>query len=112
MEKPDPISSFWSGFLAATSRPADTPLYDAFHFGDREASADTLADLVLRVEKVATSSLFWDYEVEGKRPPRPGDLSVITRWDATPVCVVETTDVTIRPFEEVDRGVRRRGGRG
>ena len=34
--------------------------------------------------------------------PKPGDLSVVTWWNGQPVCVIKTTRVEIRPYDEVD----------
>ena len=34
--------------------------------------------------------------------PKAGDLSVVTRWDGQPVCVIETTRVEIHPSDEGD----------
>lgn len=101
MDIPEHIEPFWSNFLTKTRRPGGTPLYDVFHFADREAVANALADLVLRREKVATASLLWEYEAEGRRAPQRGDLSVVTRWDGLPLCVIETTEVQIEAFENV-----------
>lgn len=102
MDIPKHIEAFWSDFLTKTGRAGVTPLYDVFHFADREAVANSLADLVLGREKVATASLLWEYEVEGKRAPQPGDLSVVTSWDGLPLCVIETTEVQVQTFEDVD----------
>ena len=77
MEIPERIEPFWSAFLTTTGRPRATPLYEVFHFGDSEALATSLADLVRRGEKTATASLLWECEAEGTRPPQAGDLSVV-----------------------------------
>lgn len=102
MEASGIVEAFWTDFLARTGRPASTPRYDAFYFGDREDSATALAELVLRGEKVATSSLLQEYESDGTPPPGPGDLSVVTNWEGAPLCVIETTAVEVRAFEDVD----------
>ena len=34
--------------------------------------------------------------------PEPGDLMIITDWDGRPLCIIETTEVTIRPYNHVD----------
>ena len=101
MEIPARIEPFWSAFLTTTGRPRATPLYEVFHFGDREALATSLADLVRRGEKTATASLLWECEAEGKRPPQAGDLSVVASWDGRPLCVIETVDVQVHVFEDV-----------
>jgi uncharacterized protein YhfF len=72
-----------------------------FAFGDGEALATELAALARRGEKAATASLLWETAAEGKRAPRPGDLSVVTAWDGRPLCVIETTGVEVHAFEDV-----------
>jgi uncharacterized protein YhfF len=98
---PAHLAPFWSAFLAATGRPPATPLYEATHFGDNEALATSLADLVRRGEKTATASLVWETETDGRRPPRAGDLSVVTSWQGRPLCVLETAMIEIHAFEDV-----------
>ena len=112
MDIPEPIAAFWSDFLMKTARAGIPLLYDVFHFADHEAVANALAALVLRREKVATASLLWEYEVEGRRAPQPGDLSVVTSWDGLPLCVIETTEVQVQAFEDVDEGFAAAEGEG
>ena len=88
--------------MTQTERSRKTPLYDVFHFDDSETVSNSLADLVLQGKKVATASLLWEYESENKRAPQPGDLSVVTSWDGLPLCIIETMEVRIQAFEDVD----------
>ncbi|HVG79780.1 MAG TPA: ASCH domain-containing protein [Patescibacteria group bacterium] len=87
---------------AGAGADATSRFYEAFHFDDHEASANELADLVLRGDKRATAGLVWTFEAKGRPIPKPRDLSVVTRWDGRPVCVIETTRVDIHPYDEVD----------
>jgi uncharacterized protein YhfF len=80
-------------------------------FGDNQAQADELAELVRRERKRATAGLLWRWEVQGG-PPRPGDRQVIVDWCGEPQAVIEITDVEIVPFEEVDAGFARDEGEG
>ena len=108
----DPVARVWSAFLSQTSRPLDTPVYDVFSFGDREALANDLGALVCAGAKVATASLLWEYPPEGKGPPKQGDLSVVTDWSGAPLCVIETTSVEVRAFEDVEEGFAAAEGEG
>jgi uncharacterized protein YhfF len=99
---PSQIQSFWKAFLVEAILDPETPVYDVFHFVDNKSDANKLADLVLGGEKIATASLLWEYELSGKRQPRPGDLSVVTNWEGSPLCVIETLEVEVRAFEDVD----------
>ena len=97
------INAFWAEYLSHSDRESTAPLYEAFHFGDNQRVADLLAELVLCGKKCATASLLWKYEADGKRPPRPGDMSVVTNWEAMPLCVIETSQVDVSAFEDVDK---------
>ena len=102
MNLPPSIQSFWRDYVQAVGHDPSNRFYEAFHFDDNEPSADELAALVLAGTKRATASLGWFYESEGKPLPKPGDLSVVTLFSGKPVCVIETRDVRIVPFSEVD----------
>lgn len=95
------LLQFWQAFLAATGRQDDVAFYEAFYFADSEEDANSLGQLVLAGVKRATAALVWGLEVEAKRPPAPGDLSIVTDWSGRPLCVIETTATAVVPFEEV-----------
>ena len=101
MTIPANVADFWARFKASAGEVDDARFYEAFHFGDNPELADSLADLVLVGRKRATAGLMWAFEAEGKRPPRPGDLSVMTDWSGQPLCVIETLAVEVVPFDEV-----------
>jgi uncharacterized protein YhfF len=75
---------------------------DAFAFGDSEALANELADLVLIGRKRATASLAVEFTSLNEPIPRAGDVSIILRGDGTPVAIVERTDVQTVPFQAVN----------
>lgn len=107
-----PAARFWAEFLAQTGRAEHTPLYDTFHFDDNETDADDLAELVLDGTKGATASLKWEYEGDGTRAPVPGDLSIVTNWAGSPLCVIETTEVEIQAFDDVSEDFAAAEGEG
>ena len=98
---PAAIEPFWRAFRATLDHDPTPRFYEAFHFDDNAPSADELAALVLAGRKRATASLVWSYEAEMKPRPEVGALSVVTLFDGTPVCVIETRHVQIVPFAEV-----------
>ena len=101
MHMPVAIAEFWKRFDADAGSIDPTRFYEAFHFGDNEEMANSLADLVLDGTKHATAGLLWSFEREGKALPQPGDFSVVTSWAGSPLCVIETVQVDIAPFNEV-----------
>lgn len=98
---PSRIAEFWAGYSAAVGGVDDSRFYEAFYFGDSEGLANSLAELVLAETKRATAACVWSFEADGKRLPQPGDLSVVTDWAGTPLCVIETTRVDVMPFSDV-----------
>lgn len=101
MSIPTAIRPFWENFLSSTSGNVSGRFYEAFHFGDNECDANELAELVLSGTKCATAGLLWSYEAENKPLPKSGSLSVVTNWQSKPLCVIESTVVTIVPYDEV-----------
>ena len=99
---PPRVRPFWEKFVAALGRDPASRFYEAFCFHDEPTVSDELAELVRVGQKRATASLLWVHEAERRPHPEPGALSIVTRWDGEPVCVIETTQVDVRPFEEVD----------
>ncbi len=102
MHIPSHIIPFWKNYLLESKLLADTPLYDVFHFDDNELDANELGDLVLQGKKQATASLLWEYGGTRKRQPTSGDLSVVTNWNGTPICVILTTEVEVTRYDDVD----------
>lgn len=80
-------------------------------FGDSRDQTDALAELVRKGAKRATAGLLWRWQDEGG-PPEVGDRQVIVDWDGEPRAVIEMTDVSVVPFDEVDREFAREEGEG
>ena len=83
---------------------------EMFAFGDSAEMADALLSLVLAGTKRATCGALADYEKEGAPLPQPGRRSIVLDGRGRPACVIETTDVACRRFEEVDGAFAREEG--
>ncbi len=98
------IDQYWQQFARSfpdeTRRP--TTYYDAFSFGTTKEDATELATLVIDGIKTATVSLKWVYDKEGEPLPKRGEFSIVTDGNEQPVCVIETTEVRVLPFDAVD----------
>jgi uncharacterized protein YhfF len=103
---------YWRQFVQSLPPGAERPegCYDAFHFGVEKEEASEIALLVLQGIKTATGSVQWVYEFEGKAPPRPGDHGIVLDSGDRPVCIIETTEVRLLPFDEVDERFAWDGG--
>ncbi len=96
------VEEFWREFVEATGIDGR---HEAWAFGDPSALPDLSTELALLVRngpKRATAGLLSDYEREGEPLPQPGDLSIILDGHGSPVCVIRTTEVDIRPFGGMD----------
>ncbi|MEH0168466.1 ASCH domain-containing protein [Paucibacter sp. JuS9] len=98
---PSHLVDFWSAFSNSIGGIETARFYEACIFGDSEELANELAALVLRGVKRATAASVWSCEGEGKRLPVPGDLSIVTNWAGSPLCIIETEAVELVPFNEV-----------
>ena len=101
---------FWQRFLAETGRDGATMYVDCYHFCATEELANKLLALVLNGQKRATSAAVAAYEAEGEPLPRVGNLSIVTDWNGNPGCVIETTAVTLIPYNEMTFEICKREG--
>lgn len=102
--KTDATDSFFRAFKADAGVDADD--YAVVAFGDSEAMADELLELVLIGIKRATASLARDYAGgggDGREPlPAVGDHVVAVDGRNKPRCVWRTTDIEVKPLSAVD----------
>jgi uncharacterized protein YhfF len=100
----DRIGAYWSSFLETL--PADSPIHDeryvAEAWGDSPQLADELGALIVDGTKTATCSALWEYEAEGSAWPEIGSKTIVLDGNNDPLCIVETTEVAVRPYDEVD----------
>ncbi|MBZ0297874.1 MAG: ASCH domain-containing protein [Anaerolineae bacterium] len=95
--------AFWASYLATLpeDHPHQQATYSAWQFGDNPELANELSQLVLAGIKTGTASLMWEYDTGDEPLPQPGDLSIILDGANQPLCIIETTSIDIRPFNEV-----------
>jgi len=84
----------------------------AWAFGDSAEEGDELLQLVLDGTKTATASALWDYETESEALPEAGNLSILLDGSGRPRALINTTDVAVVPFDEVDEEHARLEGEG
>lgn len=98
------IEFYWEKFLAIL--PLDSPYrsktYIAEGWGDSPQMADELGDLIVRDIKTATCSALWEWEAEGKPIPEVGQITIVLNGSGEPICIIETTEVAVRKYNEVD----------
>jgi uncharacterized protein YhfF len=74
--------------------------------------ADELGALIAQGTKTATCSALWEWEVEGNPIPQPGLVTVVLDGRGEPLCIVETVEVSVRKYNEVDANFAREEGEG
>jgi uncharacterized protein YhfF len=98
------LDAYWQAYL--DTLPADSPLrqkkYVAERFGDSPEMANELGALIVDGTKTATCSSLWEWEADGDPLPAPGHLTIVLDGDDIPLCIIEITEVTVRPYNEVD----------
>lgn len=88
-----------AGYLV--QHPLEAVRPQAWAFGSTPEMADELLRLVLDGTKTATSSALWDYEAEDEEIPTRGELSILLDGREHPRALIVTTEVEVRPFDEV-----------
>ena len=97
------IEHYWQAYVASLpSTPGADEPYEAHSFGDYPALADALGRLILEGVKTATCSALWEWEAEGSALPTVETKTIVLDGNQTPLCVIETVEVTIRALSEVD----------
>jgi uncharacterized protein YhfF len=74
--------------------------------------ADELGILITQGTKTATCSALWEWEAEGNSIPQKGSITIALDGHGEPLCIVETLEVTIRNYNEVDSDFARDEGEG
>lgn len=74
---------------------------DVFYFDVTKENANHLLKLVLEGKKKATSSSYIAYQIAQEEIPKVGEYSIVTDFEGTPYCVIETKMVHILPFYQM-----------
>jgi uncharacterized protein YhfF len=94
---------YFDAFLAQL--PPESPYRScrvlAEGWGDGPQMADELGALIAAGTKTATCSALAEWEYDGDELPAPGVLTVVLDGSDEPLCIVETSEVTVQPFNQV-----------
>jgi uncharacterized protein YhfF len=106
--------AYWRSYLETL--PAGSPVreegYSAEGWGDSPQMADELGALIAAGTKTATCSALWEYEAEGEPLPEAGLKTIVLDGSSDPLCIVQTTEVEVRPYDEVDARFAHEEGEG
>jgi uncharacterized protein YhfF len=96
--------AYWRSYLETL--PSGSPVREeecsAEGWGDSPQMADGLGALIAAGTKSATCSALWEYEAEGGPLPEAGSKTIVLDGSGDPLCIVETTEVEVRPYDEID----------
>jgi len=107
------VDRYWQQFLASLPAGAPSPRSaETCWFGFTWDDAREIAPLVRNGTKTATGALVWANEADGQARSRPGDLWIVLAGRDEPVCVIETIDVRVIPYDEVPEEYAWDGGEG
>ncbi len=105
------LSAFWARTRAEVAgMPAEVPA--AWAFGGTRSHATSLLELVLAGTKTGTSSSLWDFEADEDPLPQEGEVNIIVDADGVPQAVIQTTQVSVVPFHQVDESHAESEGEG
>ena len=108
------VEKYWQKFLSTL--PEDSPYHEKTYiaegWGDGPEMADELGALIVAGTKTGTCSALWEWEAEGESPYEAGAVTVVLDGRGEPIGIVETTEVTIRKYNEVDADFARAEGEG
>lgn len=104
MNKQSETQSFWQAYIDSLPAGGELPpdSYEVWSFGNSATLANELGHLAKTGLKTATCGPLWAYQAEHEPLPQPGDLSLITDGEGAPLCIIETTEVQVKAFNEVD----------
>ena len=102
MSKTTLIQKFWKDFCENNTEVNPETPFQTWYFGLVPKDALELCDLVFQGKKIGTASLVWEYEDKSEDVPVLHGYSVVTDFYGNPKCVVQTTEIRVLPFNEVD----------
>jgi len=110
----DALDAYWQEFLSKLPEDSSyhTRAFTAEGWGINSEMADRLGALIVNGTKTATCSALWEWEAEGESPPETGAVTIVLDGCGEPMGIVETTEVSIRKYNEVDADFARNEGEG
>ncbi|TDQ64523.1 uncharacterized protein YhfF [Maritalea mobilis] len=99
-------------FFIVSGLPQHLRQLEISEFGDSKDLCDELVGLIVAGKKTATCGALAHYEADGEPLPQVGQRYIVPNWDGVPQCIIETTSVEVKRFDEVDEDFARAEGEG
>jgi uncharacterized protein YhfF len=95
------VELLWNDYLKEHPDNKTKPQPVSLYFCDNDKDANECAELVVKGIKQATATSLWWYEINNEPIPKVGDWYIVTDWDGNAKAIVETTEVSLTPFNEI-----------
>ena len=95
------VEEFWFEYLEKNKLPKNTPYSGEFVLGEDEVMCLQLTALVLSGQKTATCSALDSFIIDNEPLPKVGSTYVVTDWNEIPLCIIQTTNVNILPYNQI-----------
>jgi uncharacterized protein YhfF len=103
MTTTESIEKFWKDYLLTLPESERNQKYfEAPAWGNSAELADRICQSILSGIKTTTSSLLWSQKKKQWTIEKPGDKSIVLDSQQNPVCITETVEVSVKPFNQVD----------
>ncbi|PCJ22682.1 MAG: RNA-binding protein [Flavobacteriales bacterium] len=96
------VNKIWNAFTRENKNQLSSTIPTSWYFCDNEKDANECADLVMKKIKQATCSSLISFEKENEPLPKVGDIDIITNWNGEALAIIETTEVTLITYHQID----------
>ena len=107
------VHAYYQRFLASLAPDSDYRRYRwiAEAWGEG-AMAEELGHLIASGKKTASCTTWWEYAAEGCQVPALDLLTVVLDASGEPLCVIETYQIEVKAFNQVDAAFTAAEGEG
>lgn len=95
------VEKFWFEYLEKNNLPKTTPYSGEFILGEDEVSCLQLSALILGGKKTGSFTALDSFIIDNEPLPKVGNNYVVTDWNEIPLCIIQTTNVNILPYNQV-----------
>lgn len=95
------VEKFWFEYLEKNNLPKTTPYSGEFILGEDEVSCLQLSALILGGKKTGSFTALDSFIIDNEPLPKAGSNYVVTDWNEVPLCIIQTTKVTILPYNQI-----------
>ncbi|MCI1209161.1 MAG: ASCH domain-containing protein [Treponema sp.] len=101
---------YWQKFLESSGAEPDERYTGEFSFEASGFNGAALLALVMAEKKTAVFSAYASYRIDNEPLPMTGDLYIVKDQEEEPRCIIEMTEVSVLPYNEVTWEMARKEG--